>query len=781
MEFQDSYFEDEVREGFFIPGMMKRSWAAQLEVLNDIRKVCDRHNLSYFAEWGTMIGAVRHGGIIPWDDDIDICMKRKDFETFFEIAEKELPEGYWLMNYRTHDINNMVLRVINYPISLLQEKDLPRFHGYPYSSGVDIFAMDFLPRDKEGQKALWDLLYLVGQLNHHIEIGETESEEFLYALHGMEKICGVTFEKERALKRQLVGALERVASRFLEEDCEELTEISYYLNSDSYHFPKSYYAQTIELPFENTHITVPIGYDPLLKKKYGDYMRPAKIFDTHDYPGYKSAQDEIRERMKIEPFEYKFSKAELEEAEAGRTKKETLRQNVEAFLPLFEEAHGEIRRMLKEGEFSLVTGILGECQNAAIQLGTMIEEAQGEGHATVGILEQYCETIFRLHQMLSGEEAVGTDEGITACVGELQAFEGRLAESIKNDIKERKEVVFVPYKTSLWGAMESVWKAAMEDEETDVYVIPTPYYYKDDFGKVKKDEPHYETDYPEGVTVTSYEEYNFEAHHPDMVVIQYPYDEYSYGLTVHPFFYAKNLKKYTDQLVYIPPFLVDEIVEGDERGRATLRYFCDTPGVAYADTVIVQSEQMKEVYVELLTEFAGEETKEMWENKILGLGSPEHDKKRKDLSAETASKELPEDWSQKIWRPDGSRKKIILYYVSASLLFSDGDLVTSKMKEVFDLFEGKQDELVMWWRPDPKAREILRKTKPGVWQKYRQLLEEYKNAGWGICDDSTELERAVRFCDAYYGDGSRIANMCRVQKKFIMLQNATVQNALAQK
>lgn len=779
MEFPDSYFEDEVREGFFVPGMMKRSWAAQLEVLADIIKVCDRHGLSYFAEWGTMLGAVRHGGIVPWDDDIDICMKRGDFETFFEIAEKELPDGYWLMNYRTHDTNNMVLRVTNYPISLLQEKDLPRFHGYPYTSGIDIFALDFLPRDKEGKKALWDLLHLVGQLNHHIEQGETESEEFLYALRGMEKICGVTFDKEQALKRQLVGALERVASRFLEEDCDELTGITYYLNSDAYYFPKSWFAQTIQIPFENMQIAMPVGYERLLSQKYGDYMRPVKIFDTHDYPGYESAHKEIKEKMGIEPFRYKFSKAEMEEVEEARLPKETLQSRVRNFMPLFSEAHGEVRRMLEEGDISSVAGILGECQNVAVELGTMIEEEMGEGHATVGVLEQYCEAVFRLHQALGSE-----DSGIRQAIlphdekfsefEELIAFEERLAESTEKDLKERKEVVFVPYKVSFWGAMESVWKAALEDEETDVYVIPTPYYYKDDFGKIKKDEPHYETDYPEGVTVTSYEDYNFQVHHPDVIVIQYPYDEYSYGLTVHPFFYAKNLKKYTDKLVFIPPFTMDEIVEEDERGRATLRYFCDTPGVVHADTVIVQSEQMKDVYVELLTEFAGEETKEMWEDKILGIGSPEQDQENKDISYKTDSADIPEEWHQKIWRQDGSRRKIILYSTSASMLFSDGDQMIRKMKDVFELFQENKEEIVMWWRPDHKARETLRKAKPGIWQKYRELLQDYKEAGWGICDESAELERAVRFCDAYYGGGGRIANMCRLQKKTVMFQNITI-------
>ena len=74
MIFDESYFEAEVRDGFYVPGVMKRYWAAQLEIMNDIAKVCAEYEIKWFANYGTLIGAVRHGGYIPWDDDLDIGM-----------------------------------------------------------------------------------------------------------------------------------------------------------------------------------------------------------------------------------------------------------------------------------------------------------------------------------------------------------------------------------------------------------------------------------------------------------------------------------------------------------------------------------------------------------------------------------------------------------------------------------------------------------------------------------------------------------------------------------
>ena len=90
LSFSDKYFDGEVRDGFFIESKMKRAWAAQLEVLDEIRRICQANNIRYFADWGTLLGAVRHQGFVPWDDDLDICMLRDDYNRFLEIAPGQL-------------------------------------------------------------------------------------------------------------------------------------------------------------------------------------------------------------------------------------------------------------------------------------------------------------------------------------------------------------------------------------------------------------------------------------------------------------------------------------------------------------------------------------------------------------------------------------------------------------------------------------------------------------------------------------------------------------------
>ena len=84
LEIPESFFKDEVRHGFLVPEEMKRAWASEMKVLDMLMDFCNKNDLRCFAEYGTLLGAVRHKGFIPWDDDIDVCMLRPDFNYLLE-------------------------------------------------------------------------------------------------------------------------------------------------------------------------------------------------------------------------------------------------------------------------------------------------------------------------------------------------------------------------------------------------------------------------------------------------------------------------------------------------------------------------------------------------------------------------------------------------------------------------------------------------------------------------------------------------------------------------
>ena len=184
----------------------------------------------------------------------------------------------------------------------------------------------------------------------------------------------------------------------------------------------------------------------------------------------------------------------------------------------------------------------------------------------------------------------------------------------KGQIKVWMEAIFLPYKASMWDSLESVWKAADADPECDAYVIPIPYYDKNPDGTLGA--VHYEGDmYPDYVPITDYKTYDIEKRKPDVIFIHNPYDECNYVTSVEPRYYSKKLANYTNCLVYIPYFVIDENRKLDQ-----IEHYVLTSAVINADVVVVQSDKVKEKYIEILNKFYRENGREVpdFSNKNFG-------------------------------------------------------------------------------------------------------------------------------------------------------------------
>ncbi|MCM1144989.1 MAG: hypothetical protein NC407_09795 [Lachnoclostridium sp.] len=424
--------------------------------------------------------------------------------------------------------------------------------------------------------------------------------------------------------------------------------------------------------------------------------------------------------------------------------------------------HQEIRGKLEQKDYPTVQTGLADCQEAAIQMGEAIEQLVGTGTEAVGHLEQYCEKIYQINEEL---ESIPAKKAYKAVEGILIK-----AENAINHMPVRKEVVFLPYKASMWDSLESVWKAADEDPGCDAYVIPIPYLDKNPDGSFR--EVHYEGDlYPSYVPVTKYDEFDFGEHRPDMIFIHNPYDAGNFVTSVHPFFYSDNLKQYTDKLIYIPYFVLDEIEPDNKEAVEGIKHFCTVPGVFNADKVIVQSEKMRQIYINVLTKELGEGTRSIWEGKILGLGSPKYDKV---ASAGKEDFEIPDEWRKIITKPDGSWKKIIFYNTSINALLHHNEDMIKKIQYVFGVFKDHQDEVALLWRPHPLIQATVSSMRPMLWVEYEKLLMQYKEEGWGIYDDTADLNRAIELSDAYYGDESSVVQLYQKTGKPVMMQKVEI-------
>lgn len=452
------------------------------------------------------------------------------------------------------------------------------------------------------------------------------------------------------------------------------------------------------------------------------------------------------------------------------------KRQIEETIRQMEEAHDEIKRCIEKKIAVQAGELLADCQNAAVAIGTLIEETEGKGHSVVTVLEEYCELVYKIHEELSLDRNVNTINA-NKVYKSLRQKLIKVSNSIKDAIKTRTEAVFLPYKASMWDSLESVWKAMDADPDCDTYVIPIPYFDKNPDGSFK--EEHYEgNQYPNYVPVTRYETFDFVKHMPDVVYIHNAYDDWNLVTSVHPNFYSRNLKNYTEELVYIPYFVLGEIEPDNEQAVEGMKHFCFMPGIINADKVIVQSESMKKIYVREYLKAAkgygltGKHLDRSYlEKKFLGTGSPKFDKvlntKREDL-------EIPDKWLKIIKKPDGTAKKIIFYNNSIAALLQHNEKMITKMESVINIFKENRDKIALLWRPHPLIESTLTSMRPQLWEAYKAIRDKYLAEDWGIYDDTSDIDRAIVISDAYYGNMSSVVQMYQKIGKPVMILNVEV-------
>ncbi len=287
--FDRAFFDEEVREGYPVNTMIKRGWAAGIEVLKEVDAICKKHNITYYAEWGTLLGAVRHQGFIPWDDDIDISMKRADYMRFIDIAKEELPEGFTIHHVMNQDKHKAALCGVFNTYGYSTDTDfIERFHGCPAAIGIDIAVLDYLPRDKEArdqQAEALDFLYSLIAQYEGLTI-----EERKHQLELVETSLGAKIDDtdpQNSVTYQLGVLLEKVCQLYTDEDADELTNMMVWQHWKDYHTPKECYDSVVLGTFEGFEIPMPVGYDTHLRVNYGDYMQMVRTGSSHDYPYFE--------------------------------------------------------------------------------------------------------------------------------------------------------------------------------------------------------------------------------------------------------------------------------------------------------------------------------------------------------------------------------------------------------------------------------------------------------------------------------------------------------------
>lgn len=432
-------------------------------------------------------------------------------------------------------------------------------------------------------------------------------------------------------------------------------------------------------------------------------------------------------------------------------------KQIQELLKTLEESLFEIKQLFLKRNFPAVLQLLADSQEFVIQIGTYIENIEGEGTETVAVLEEYNELLYRTAVGFDGN-TLGSDDSF---VKKLKKLLFKIENSVNSELKPNKlEAIFFPYKASMWDAFESVWLAMRDDPQCDVYVIPIPYFDRlpgGSFGRV-----NYEgNEYPDYVPIVDFRSYDVEAHHPDVIFVHNPYDSENIITSVHPDYYNRRLRNFTDLLVYIPYFV--------STGNVS-EHLCVCAGTLYADIVFLQSEKIRDTYIRKFKDFERiNNCKGQFGNpeaKFVVSGSPKFDKV---INSKLDNFTIPDEWRRLIEKADGTFKKIVLYNTSVGSILQGNEQYLRKLRHVLNAFRGRED-VVLWWRPHPLSIQTYESMRPGLLAEYEDIVTKYQSERFGIYDNSTDMNRAIVMSSCYYGDMSSLVSLYQCTGKPILLQ-----------
>ncbi len=265
---------------------LRKLQLVQIEILKVIHNFCIINNIKYSIAYGTILGAVRHGGFIPWDDDLDICMLRDDYNKFIELWTDT--DEYILQNHDTNrDFAQSFTKVRKRNTAFVQKTDL----GKNYHKGifVDIFPFDRVPEKKLHQKK-----QMIDVMLYNLFVRE-------YAPMNNGKL--LQLGSKLILKLSRKNKLPLKAKKYLKKICKynkntnlKLADMSV-INTMRMHYDKKLLEKIVDIKFEDTYVKVLEDYNSFLKIRYGDYMKlpPEEQQTWYHHPVYVSFTNEYEE------------------------------------------------------------------------------------------------------------------------------------------------------------------------------------------------------------------------------------------------------------------------------------------------------------------------------------------------------------------------------------------------------------------------------------------------------------------------------------------------------
>ena len=288
---------EEIICGYKVTTKMKKVWKVELDLLEKFIKVCEKYDLQYFITAGSLLGVIRHGGFIPWDDDIDIGMLRQDYDKLLNIAKKEFKDPYFFQTPYTDNIYRGHAQLRNSNTSSI----LPNEINCNFNQGIfiDIFPYDEYPKHK------WQFLIQKYKLKCYNRIFMN------YFLSNHESLKSKAFNMVNKIifliipSHKLYKHYEKICSKYNDRGNGMVSNLSFKYGREKYAHKKEYFMDLTDAKFENVKVKIPKEYDKILSKQYGNYNEfkigtstHGKLYLSADIP-YQKYLKKLRQKENL--------------------------------------------------------------------------------------------------------------------------------------------------------------------------------------------------------------------------------------------------------------------------------------------------------------------------------------------------------------------------------------------------------------------------------------------------------------------------------------------------
>ncbi len=286
IDLPQGFLNAETRCDYIITEKMKEVWAVELDLLVEFDRICKKHGIKYVASGGTMLGAVRHHGYIPWDDDIDLMMTREEYEKLCSIASSEFKHPYF---FQTEDTDPGFMRYLarlrNSETTGIQKYEAASRYKYNQGIFIDIFPMDavienevLLEKQHQDLENLRIKIFKACKWGHHLPYTNTLGYKLKKCL--ILPLLGNLIEKyynTNKLYHQYID----VCKRYNNENTEYISKLSFIFDNKANYVKRKDMENIIDVDFEFMKIPILANYDEVLKTKFGEYMKFVKAPNYH--------------------------------------------------------------------------------------------------------------------------------------------------------------------------------------------------------------------------------------------------------------------------------------------------------------------------------------------------------------------------------------------------------------------------------------------------------------------------------------------------------------------